>query len=162
MTLAALGPLPGELLWDVGAGSGSIGIEWMRAHPACRAIAIEARADRAERAVRNAAALGVPGLRVVPGEAPAALGGLEPPDAIFLGGGLATPGLCGALWNALRPGGRLVANVVTLEGEAALTARRAEVGGRLVRLEVAVAEPVGGFTGWRPRLPVVQWSVTKP
>jgi precorrin-6Y C5,15-methyltransferase (decarboxylating) len=162
VTLAALGPLPGELLWDVGAGSGSIAIEWMRAHPACRAIAIEARRDRVERAGANARALGVPGLEVLWGEAPAALADLDPPDAVFIGGGLTTPALVEACWHALRPGGRLVANAVTLEGEAELTRRRAALGGRLVRLEVAVADPVGGFTGWRPRMPVVQWSVTKP
>lgn len=162
VTLAALGPLPGELLWDVGAGSGSVGIEWMRAHPACRAVAVEARADRAERAGRNARALGVPGLEVIVGEAPASLAGLEPPGAVFVGGGLTTPGLVEACWEALRPGGRLVVNAVTLEGEAELTRRRAELGGRLVRLEVAVADPVGGLTGWRARMPVVQWAVAKP
>jgi precorrin-6Y C5,15-methyltransferase (decarboxylating) len=162
VTLAALGPLPGELLWDVGAGSGSVGIEWMRAHPACRAVAVEARMDRAGRAGRNARALGVPGLEVVVGEAPAALAGLEPPDAVFVGGGLTAPGLVETCWEALRPGGRLVANAVTLEGEAELTRRRAALGGRLVRLEVAVADPVGGFTGWRARMPVVQWAVAKP
>ena len=107
-------------------------------------------------------ALGVPGLAVVAGEAPAALAGLEPPDAVFIGGGLTAPGLVEACWEALRPGGRLVANAVTLEGEAELTRRRAALGGRLVRLEVAVADPVGGFTGWRARMPVVQWAVAKP
>lgn len=161
ITLAALAPMPGELLWDVGAGSGSIGIEWLRAEATARAIAVEARADRAERAMRNARALGVPGLDVVCGEAPAALGGLELPAAVFIGGGLTTAGLLERCWEALRPGGRIVANAVTLEGEQVLQAALAAYGGRLVRIAVSRAEPIGGFTSWRPQLPVVQWSARK-
>ncbi|MET9430879.1 MULTISPECIES: precorrin-6y C5,15-methyltransferase (decarboxylating) subunit CbiE [unclassified Streptomyces] len=161
-TLAALAPAPGELLWDVGGGSGSIGIEWMRAHRSCRAIAVERSAERASRITRNAEALGVPALRVVTGPAPEALAGLPAPDAVFIGGGLTAPGLLDACWDALRPGGRLVANTVTLESEALLADRYRRYGGELVRLAVAHAVPVGGFTGWRQAMPVTQWSVTKP
>jgi precorrin-6B C5,15-methyltransferase / cobalt-precorrin-6B C5,C15-methyltransferase len=157
-TLAALGPCPGELLWDVGAGSGSIAVEWLRAETAARAIAIEAREDRAARIAVNARRLGVPHLAVVLGEAPAALAGLEAPDAIFVGGGVSAPGLLTACLAALRPGGRIVANAVTLEGEQALQAARARHGGTLARIAVSHAEPVGGFEAWRPALPVVQWS----
>lgn len=162
VTLAALAPLPGALLWDVGAGSGSIAIEWLRAEPTARAIAVERRADRRERIARNALALGVPSLEIVAGEAPAALARLPAPDAVFLGGGLSAPGMLDAVWEALRPGGRMVANAVTLEGEAALAAARSARGGELVRLEVAHAEALGTFTGWRPQLPVVLWSARKP
>ncbi|GHF29012.1 precorrin-6Y C(5,15)-methyltransferase [decarboxylating] [Streptomyces mashuensis] len=160
-TLAALGPAPGELLWDVGGGSGSIGIEWMRAHPSCRAVAVERDPVRAGRITRNAEALGVPGLRVVTGAAPAALAGLPAPDAVFVGGGLTVPGLLPACWEALPPGGRLVANTVTLESEALLADWYRRHGGELTRLAVAHAVPVGGFTGWRQAMPVTQWSVVK-
>ncbi|MFE7333360.1 precorrin-6y C5,15-methyltransferase (decarboxylating) subunit CbiE [Streptomyces griseus] len=160
-TLGALAPAPGELLWDVGGGSGSIAIEWLRAHPSCRAVSVERDPVRAERITRNADRLGVPGLRVVTGPAPSALTELEAPDAVFIGGGLTAPGLLDACWAALRPGGRLVANTVTLESEALLAARHKEFGGELVRLAVAHAVPVGGFTGWRQAMPVTQWSVSK-
>ncbi|WP_053801223.1 bifunctional cobalt-precorrin-7 (C(5))-methyltransferase/cobalt-precorrin-6B (C(15))-methyltransferase [Streptomyces rimosus] len=160
-TLAALAPAPGELLWDVGGGSGSIGIEWMRTHRTCRAVAVERDAVRAERIARNADALGVPALRVVTGPAPAALAGLPAPDAVFIGGGLTAPGLLEACWATLPPGGRLVANTVTLESEALLADWYRRHGGDLVRLAVAHAVPVGGFTGWRQAMPVTQWSVTK-
>jgi precorrin-6B C5,15-methyltransferase / cobalt-precorrin-6B C5,C15-methyltransferase len=160
-TLAALRPLPGALLWDVGAGSGSIAIEWLRAESSARAIAIEARADRGARIAANALALGVPGLEVRKGTAPAAFAGLEAPEAIFVGGGVAAPGLLDACWDALRPGGRIVANAVTLEGEQALHAARAAHGGDLVRLAVSHAEPIGGLQAWRPQLPVVQWSADR-
>ncbi|MFI1223860.1 MULTISPECIES: precorrin-6y C5,15-methyltransferase (decarboxylating) subunit CbiE [unclassified Streptomyces] len=161
-TLGALAPGPGELLWDVGGGSGSIAIEWLRAHPSCRALSVERDPVRAERITRNAERLGVPGLRVVTGPAPSALAGLPVPDAVFIGGGLTAPGLLDACWEALRPGGRLVANTVTLESEALLAERHKAHGGELVRLAVAHAVPVGGFTGWRQAMPVTQWSVTKP
>ncbi|WP_278191886.1 precorrin-6y C5,15-methyltransferase (decarboxylating) subunit CbiE [Streptomyces sp. TRM75563] len=160
-TLGALAPAPGELLWDVGGGSGSIAIEWLRAHPSCRAVSVERDPVRAERITRNADRLGVPGLRVVTGPAPSALAELEAPDAVFIGGGLTAPGLLEACLEALRPGGRLVANTVTLESEALLAARHKEFGGELVRLAVAHAVPVGGFTGWRQAMPVTQWSVSK-
>ncbi len=159
VTLASLGPVPGELLWDVGAGSGSIAIEWMRAHASCRAIAIEPRADRAERIQRNATALGVPALRVVTGHAPQALAGLPAPDAVFVGGGATAVGLLEACWAALAGRGRLVVNAVTLESEAVLAAWYARRGGELTRLSVSRASPVGGFTGWRAAMPVTQWTV---
>nr|WP_239476023.1 precorrin-6y C5,15-methyltransferase (decarboxylating) subunit CbiE [Streptomyces sp. CS090A] len=167
-TLGALAPAPGELLWDVGGGSGSIAIEWMRTHVSCRAVSVEKDPARAERIARNADRLGVPGLRVVTGPAPASLSelsglsGLDVPDAVFIGGGLTAPGLLDACWEALRPGGRLVANTVTLESEALLAERYRAYGGELTRLAVAHAVPVGGFTGWRQAMPVTQWSARKP
>jgi precorrin-6Y C5,15-methyltransferase (decarboxylating) len=160
-TLAALAPTPRTLLWDVGAGSGSVAIEWLRAEASARAIAIERREDRAERIRRNAATLGVPSLEVVIGGAPGALDGLDAPDAVFIGGGLTAPGLLARCWDALRPGGRIVANAVTLEGEHVLVAALAEHGGELARIEVAHAEPIGAFTGWRAQRPVVQWSCAR-
>ncbi|MFD8998779.1 precorrin-6y C5,15-methyltransferase (decarboxylating) subunit CbiE [Streptomyces abikoensis] len=162
VTLATLAPAPGELLWDVGGGSGSIGIEWMRAHPSCRAVSVERDPVRAGRVARNAEALGVPGLRVVTGTAPGALAGLPTPDAVFVGGGLTAPGMLEACWEALPRGGRLVANTVTLESEALLTEWYRRCGGELVRLAVGHAVPVGGFTGWRQAMPVTQWAVVRP
>ncbi|NSC22996.1 precorrin-6y C5,15-methyltransferase (decarboxylating) subunit CbiE [Streptomyces albus subsp. chlorinus] len=161
-TLAALAPAPGELLWDVGGGAGSVAVEWLRTHPACRAVTVERDGARAARIVRNAGRLGVPGLHVVTGTAPAALAGLPAPDAVFIGGGLTAPGLLDACWEALPPGGRLVANTVTLESEALLVDRYRRHGGDLVRLAVAHGVPVGGFTGWRQAMPVTQWAVRKP
>ncbi|MGW6908928.1 precorrin-6y C5,15-methyltransferase (decarboxylating) subunit CbiE [Streptomyces sp. NPDC054940] len=160
-TLGALAPAPGELLWDVGGGSGSIAIEWMRTHPSCRAVTVERDPVRAERITRNADRLGVPGLRVVTGAAPAVLAELPQPDAVFVGGGLTAPGLLDACWEALPIGGRLVANTVTLESEALLADAYRRHGGELVRLAVAHAVPVGGFTGWRQAMPVTQWAVRK-
>lgn len=162
VTLALLGPQPGELLWDVGAGSGSIAVEWMRTHRDCRAVAVESSSERAGRIVRNAAALGVPKLKVVEGRAPGALAGLPAPDAVFIGGGLTRDGIVDAALAALAPGGRLVANAVTLESEAVLAAWYAKLGGELTRIAVNRASPVGGFTGWRAMMPVTIWSVTKP
>jgi precorrin-6Y C5,15-methyltransferase (decarboxylating) len=161
-TLAALSPLPGQLLWDVGAGCGSISIEWMRSAHGTRAIAVERNADRRAVIARNAAALGVPGLRIVTGTAPDALAGLEAPDAIFVGGGASAQGLLDACWAALKPGGRFVANAVTVEGETALAGCRARLGGDLVRIAVSRAEPVGSMQGWRAMMPVTQWSAAKP
>ncbi len=162
LTLAALAPRRGELLWDIGAGSGSVAIEWMLRDPSLSAVAIEARPDRAAAVRRNAETLGVPGLAVIEGRAPAALAGLSPPDAIFLGGGGSKDGLLDAAIAALSPGGRLVANAVTLEMEAALAAARAALGGSLDRIALASTEPVGGMTGWRPAMPVTQWAWVKP
>ena len=153
--------MPGQLLWDVGAGAGSIGIEWMRVHPSCRAVAVESSAERARRIAENAARLGVPGLQVVEGKAPEALGGLPDPDAVFVGGGATEPGVLENCWDALAPGGRLVVNAVTVESEAVLAQWHARVGGQLTRLLVAYAQPVGGFTGWKPAMPVTIWSVTR-
>ncbi|WP_346618613.1 precorrin-6y C5,15-methyltransferase (decarboxylating) subunit CbiE [Blastococcus montanus] len=162
VTLARLAPLPGQLLWDVGAGAGSIGIEWLRTHPSCGAVAIEAHPDRAARVRRNAVRLGVPGLDVVEGRAPEALAGLPAPDAVFVGGGATAPGVLDACWDALPAGGRLVVNAVTLESEAVLADRYARSGGELVRLGVAHGTPVGGFTGWKAAMPVTIWSGVKP
>jgi precorrin-6Y C5,15-methyltransferase (decarboxylating) len=161
VTLSRLAPLPGQLLWDVGAGAGSIGIEWMRVHPSCRAIAVEADPVRAQRIGRNAGRLGVPDLQVVEGEAPGALLGLPQPDAVFVGGGATTPLLLDAVWEALAPGGRLVVNAVTVQSEAVLAEWHGRCGGSLTRLSVAQAQPVGGFTGWKPAMPVTIWSVEK-
>jgi precorrin-6Y C5,15-methyltransferase (decarboxylating) len=133
----------------------------MRTHPTCRAVAVEARADRAERIRGNAVRLGVPGLEVVEGRAPEALAGLPAPDAVFVGGGATGQGLLEACWAALRPGGRLVANAVTVESEAVLATWFAGVGGDLVRIAVQRAEPVGGFTGWKSAMPVTIWSVVR-
>jgi precorrin-6B C5,15-methyltransferase / cobalt-precorrin-6B C5,C15-methyltransferase len=160
--LARLAPAPGQLLWDVGAGAGSIGIEWMRAHPTCRAIAVEAREDRAKRAAENAQRLGVGSLHVVVGHAPEALTELPRPDAIFVGGGATETGVLDACWAALRPGGRLVVHGVTLETERVLGDRHAAHGGELTRHHVEHSAPIGSFTGWKPARAVVQWSVTKP
>jgi precorrin-6Y C5,15-methyltransferase (decarboxylating) len=160
-TLAALAPAPGGLLWDVGAGSGSIAVEWLRAERTAAAIAIEPRAERAERIEANALRLGVPALRVVRGFAPEALDGLPAPDAVFLGGGLTVAGVLDRCWDALAPGGRIVANAVTLEGEQALLAARVQRGGELVRIAISYAAPLGRFEAWRPQLPVVQWAARR-
>ena len=160
ITLAALSPRRGELLWDVGAGAGSVAIEWMLADPSLRAIAIEARSDRASRIRRNAAAFGVPGLEVIEGVAPAALEGLAQPDAIFIGGG--ARGVLDPAVRALRPGGRLVVNAVTIETEALLMARRPALGGELTRVAITRVQSIGGREGWRPALPVTQWVWMKP
>ncbi|HEY8577712.1 MAG TPA: precorrin-6y C5,15-methyltransferase (decarboxylating) subunit CbiE [Devosia sp.] len=162
LTLAALAPRRGELLWDIGAGSGSIAIEWMLADPSLQAIAIEADAERAARLLRNSKALGVPGLQLIQGRAPEALAELEAPHAIFVGGGGSEPGVLDVAIAALRPGRRLVANAVTLEMEAVLLAQHAELGGSLTRIAVSRADAVGSMTGWRPAMPITQWAWTKP
>ncbi|AKA84224.1 MULTISPECIES: bifunctional cobalt-precorrin-7 (C(5))-methyltransferase/cobalt-precorrin-6B (C(15))-methyltransferase [Pseudomonas fluorescens group] len=162
MTLARLAPMPGELLWDVGAGSGSIGIEWMRAHPSCRALAIEADAGRQNLIEHNRDVLGVPGLQLIRGKAPDALLGLEAPDAIFIGGGVTREGVLDTCWQHLRPGGRLVANAVTLQSEMTLMNWRAEHGGELTRIHVAQAQPLGEFDTWRQALPITLLEVVKP
>lgn len=162
LTLSALAPRRGERLWDIGGGSGSVSVEWMLADPSLSAIAIEHKPDRAARIRRNAATFGVPGLRVVDGKAPEALADLPPPDAIFIGGGATVPGVLEAAMAALRPGGRLVVNAVTLETEALVLARHAEAGGALIRVAVSRAAPLAGMTAWRPAIPIVQWTWTKP
>jgi precorrin-6Y C5,15-methyltransferase (decarboxylating) len=161
VTLSALAPVPGALLWDVGGGSGSIGIEWMRSHPACRAVTVESSPARCATIRANAALLGVPGLQVIEGHAPSSLTSLPTPDAIFIGGGLTADGVLDACLSALRPGGRLVANAVTVESEAVVAAAYAKLGGELTRLTVSRGSPVGGFTGWRTMMPVTIWSVTR-
>ncbi|MCX5045817.1 precorrin-6y C5,15-methyltransferase (decarboxylating) subunit CbiE [Aldersonia sp. NBC_00410] len=161
LSLCALAPAPGELLWDVGGGSGSIAIEWSRTHPDCRAIAFEHRDDRAETIVANARILGVPTIQVR-GRAPDAFADAPDPDAVFVGGGVTVEGLLDACWQRLRPGGRLVANAVTVESEAVVVAWAQRHNGSLRRLQVQRAEPLGGFTAWRPHLPVVQAYADKP
>lgn len=160
-TLSALMPMPGQLLWDVGAGCGSISIEWMRAERRNRAIAIERNEDRLAMIAANAETLGTPGLQIIAGEAPTALKGLEQPDAIFIGGGATGEGLFDLCWKALKLGGRLVANAVTLESEQILITRHAELGGELTRIAVSRVAPVGPYHGWRPLMPVTQFSVVK-
>lgn len=161
-TLARLAPLPGQQLWDVGAGSGTIGIEWMRAHPSCSCIAFEERADRVDRILTNAKRLGVPALKVVTGSAPVTFTELENPDAIFIGGGLSTERMFEECWDRLARGGRLVSNAVTVDSEASLAAWHRIYGGELVRILVARAEPIGGVLGWRQLMPITQWAVVKP
>jgi precorrin-6B C5,15-methyltransferase / cobalt-precorrin-6B C5,C15-methyltransferase len=161
-TLARLAPKPRELLWDVGAGCGSIGIEWMRAHPTCRAIAVEAHTGRQGMIERNCLALGVPGLELVKGEAPAALTGLEAPDAVFIGGGFTDPGVAEACWERLKPGGRFVANTVTIESEMMLVEWQRKIGGELTRLAVSHTAPLGSFEVWRQALTVTMFSAVKP
>jgi precorrin-6B C5,15-methyltransferase / cobalt-precorrin-6B C5,C15-methyltransferase len=162
ITLSGLAPRRGELLWDVGAGAGSVAIEWMLADPSLRAIAIETQAERVARIGRNAASLGVPGIEIVQGAAPAALAGLPMPDAIFVGGGASDLGVLDAVLAALRPGGRLVVNAATLQTEALLLARYSALGGELIRIAIARADPVGSMTAWRPAMPVTQWRWVKP
>jgi precorrin-6B C5,15-methyltransferase / cobalt-precorrin-6B C5,C15-methyltransferase len=162
VVVSSLAPRRGELLWDIGAGCGSIAIEWMLSDPTLRAIAVERRDDRAARIVRNAAACGVPGLQVIAGVAPAAFAELPAPDAIFIGGGASEPGVLDAAARALRPGGRLVVNAVTLETETLLLGRHAVHGGEFLRLAISRAEPLGGKTAWRAAMPITQWKWTKP
>jgi precorrin-6Y C5,15-methyltransferase (decarboxylating) len=161
-TLGKLMPYPGALLWDVGAGCGSIGIEWMRAARDARAIAFEREGERLQMIAVNADRLGVPGLQIENGDAPDSLLGMPAPDAIFLGGDVDNEALFHACWTALRRGGRLVANAVTLEAEQALYARQARLGGELCRIEVSVLDRLGGHRALRPRMAVTQWAVTKP
>jgi precorrin-6B C5,15-methyltransferase / cobalt-precorrin-6B C5,C15-methyltransferase len=159
ITLSSLAPWPGALLWDLGAGSGSISIEWMLSHPRNRAVAIEARADRAARIARNAAALGAPDLVTLDGDACALMPDLPAPDAIFVGGGGAT--VIDAAWSLLPPGRRFVANAVTIETQAVLAERHRQRGGALVSIAIAHTETVGSYRGWRPAMPIVQWSAIK-
>ncbi len=160
LTMSALAPRQGELLWDIGSGSGSVSIEWMLCHPANRAIAIERDPTRAERALRNAATLGVGGLRLQVGEAPAALSGLPAPDAVFVGGGVTTPGLLDAARGALRAGGRLVASAVAIESEAVLLAARTAHGGQLSRIGIDRQDSIGGLHALRPAMRITQWRWT--
>jgi len=161
VTLSSLAPLPGELLWDVGAGCGSIAIEWMRSHPRCRAIAIEQNPTRIQYIIDNITALGVPNLQIIPESAPQALKNLPQPDAIFIGGGVTTPGMLETCWDALRLGGRLVVNAVTLEGEKILFDWYERVGGSFTRINIQRAEAIGRFAGWRGMAGVTQWVVVK-
>ena len=161
ITLAALAPMPGELLWDVGAGCGSIGIEWLRSHPRCQAIAIEQHPQRLQFIADNMSALGTPHLQLVQGKAPAALADLATPDAIFVGGGVTVPGLLDTCWCGLRAGGRLVVNAVTVESELVLLQWHQQVGGELTRIAIHRTQHIGGFLGWKPLNPITQLVVIK-
>ncbi|RPE63202.1 precorrin-6Y C5,15-methyltransferase (decarboxylating) [Pacificibacter maritimus] len=160
LTLSKLMPMRGATLWDIGCGSGSVAIEWLRAAPNARAIGIERRADRRSMALENAVTLGGANLTVVDGIVPDALADLAAPDAVFIGGGLSHATFATA-WAALKTHGRLVANAVTLEGEAVLLDLFAQHGGDLSRIAVSHAEPVGRLTGWRAAMPLTQWSIVK-
>lgn len=159
--LAHLAPQPGDVMWDLGAGAGSVGIEFARQHPRNRVYAVERDPERAKRVRRNARALGVPGLSVVEGESAGLLHELPTPDAVFIGGG-ATTSIVELAWRTLSPGGRLVVHGVTVETEQVLVSSRLAYGGSLSRISVEDLEPIGSFTGWRPARAVVQWSVSKP
>jgi precorrin-6Y C5,15-methyltransferase (decarboxylating) len=161
LVMSSLAPRQGELLWDIGLGAGSVAIEWLLRHPSMRAIGIEQHEERAARAARNAAALGIADLEVVQGKVPVALTGLPAPDTVFIGGGL-TSGCLDVAWTALKPGGRLVANAVTLESEQLLLGAFEKLGGELTRLTISRAETVGGMHAWRPAMPLLHWRVTKP
>lgn len=162
MTLAALSPLPGQLLWDVGAGCGSIGIEWLRSHPRCQAIAIERHPQRLKLIAENAANLGTPHLQLISGRAPEVLEGLPSPDAIFIGGGVHSSGMLETCWQALKPGGCLVVNAVTVTSEQVIFNWQQQVGGTLRRIAIQRAEPLGTYLAWRSLAPVTQWQVIKP
>jgi precorrin-6Y C5,15-methyltransferase (decarboxylating) len=161
ITLSALTPRAGELLWDVGCGSGSVAIEWLMRHDENKAIAIEAKKERAQRAARNALALGTPDLVVIEGEAPQAFANLPTPDAIFIGGGAHVSGLIEKAWQALRPGGRLVANAVVIETEVALVEAQRKLGGLLSRLSIERLDSIGRFHSFRPAMTVTQWRAEK-
>lgn len=162
LALAKLDPRRKQLLWDIGCGCGSVAIEWMRADRDMAAIGFEPDPERRSLAAENALALGAPRLELRDGEAPAILhaADLPRPDAVFIGGGVSIETIVTCL-SALKPFGRLVAHAVTLESEAALAAAQEEFGGELVRLSVARAEPVGSYRGWRPAMPVTQWSLLR-
>ena len=162
ITLASLAPKRGEHLWDLGCGSGSVGIEWMLSDPSCQATGVEAKGDRAARAARNALSLGVPGFSIVTGDIDSVLSNLKPPDAVFIGGGARSPGVIDHVWAALPVGGRLVVNAVTLETEAIVLSEYGRKGGSLTRIAIDRADPVGGLTGWRPAMPVLHWLAVKP
>jgi len=161
VTLSALAPIPGELLWDVGAGCGSIAIEWMRSHPRCRAIAIERHPTRLQYIAENASTFGVPELKIVAGGAPEALVNLPQPDAIFIGGGVTAEALLETCWNALGEGGRLVVNAVTIESELKVLQWHDIYGGELIRIGIQRAGAIGSFLGWKPLAPITQWAAVK-
>jgi precorrin-6Y C5,15-methyltransferase (decarboxylating) len=161
VTLSSLAPIPGELLWDVGAGCGSIAIEWMRSHRGCRAIAIERHPTRLQYIAENASNLGVSELQIVAGEAPDALASLPQPDAIFIGGGVTAEALLETCWNALGEGGRLVVNAVTIESELKVLQWHSLQGGELIRIGIQRVGAIGSFQGWKPLAPITQWAVVK-
>jgi precorrin-6Y C5,15-methyltransferase (decarboxylating) len=161
-TLAALGPYPDALLWDVGAGCGSIAIEWMRSARGARAVAFEHNMERLRMIGENADRLGTPRLKVIAGEAPSTLAGQQAPDAVFIGGGMGIPGVFETSWAALKSRGRMVANVVTLEGELHLVDLQEKHGGDLVRLDVSYLAHIGALRALKPRMAVLQWRGIKP
>ncbi len=161
VTLSALAPVPGELLWDVGAGAGSIAIEWMRSHRGCRAIAIERHRTRLQYIAENASTFGVPELQIVAGEAPAALANLPQPNAIFIGGGVTSEAVVETCWNVLGEGGRLVVNAVTVESEFKVLQWYDRCGGELIRIGIQRVGAIGSFLGWKPLAPVTQWAIVK-
>lgn len=162
MTISALQPMPEALLWDIGAGCGSIAIEWMRSARRAMAIAFEPDPSRRQRIAKNAVRLGTPGVEIVAGHAPKALIGKPAPDAVFHGGAISDPDIFQAAWQILRPGGRYVANAVTLEGEAALAERQGRHGGEILRVDLSIAEAIGTKRVMRPKMAVTQWRVVKP
>ena len=161
-TLARLAPLPGQRLWDIGAGSGAIAIEWLRAADGAQAVAVEQDEARCATIARNAERLGTPELTLVHAHAPDCLTELPAPDAVFIGGGVREPEMLETCWRSLLPWGRLVANVVTVEGEQRLLAWQAQHGGELLRIELARLEALGGYRTWRRSLPVTQLAAYKP
>ena len=161
-TLAALAPAPDHLLWDIGAGCGSVSIEWMRSTRGCEAIAFEHNADRLNMIAQNIDALGTPRLKVIAGKAPESFANMPAPHAIFIGGGVGVPGVFEAAWEKLRPAGRLVANVVTIEGEMHLYDLQEKHGGDLVKIEISNLASVGPYRAMKPRMAVTQWRVQKP
>jgi precorrin-6B C5,15-methyltransferase / cobalt-precorrin-6B C5,C15-methyltransferase len=161
-TLAALAPAPDQLLWDIGAGCGSVSIEWMRSTRGCEAFAIEHNEDRLKMIATNADQLGTPRLKVIADKAPDALKDLAAPDAVFIGGGVGNEGVFDAAWANLKSGGRMVCNVVTIEGEMHLYDLHEKHGGELVRMDVSTLTSVGPYRAMKPRMSVVQWRVIKP
>jgi precorrin-6B C5,15-methyltransferase / cobalt-precorrin-6B C5,C15-methyltransferase len=161
-TLAALSPSPDKLLWDIGAGCGSIAIEWMRSGRGCEAIAFEDNPARLKMIAANADRLGTPRLRIVPGEAPATLAGMPAPDAVFIGGGLSIPGVFETAWDRLKPGGAMIINVVTIEGELHLYDLHEKHGGDLVRMEISNLTYIGRLRALKPRMAITQWRAQKP
>ncbi len=161
-TLAALAPGPDQLLWDIGAGCGSVSVEWMRSTRGCEAFAIEHNEDRLKMISTNADQLGTPRLKVIAGKAPEALDGLRAPDAVFIGGGVGNEGVFDTAWQTLKSGGRMVCNVVTIEGEMHLYDLQEKHGGELVRMDVSTLTNVGPYRAMKPRMSVVQWRLIKP
>ncbi len=161
ITVSSLAPRRGELLWDIGLGAGSIAIEWLLCDASNRAVGFEKNPVRAQRAKRNAISLGVPDLKIIEGSVPEILEGMEAPDAVFIGGGAGNPQVIDVAWNALKKGGRLVVNSVTLETEAVIIAACKKYGGEIIRIGIERAEAVGSMTGLRPAMSVLQWSISK-
>lgn len=161
-TLAALSPAPDHLLWDIGAGCGSVAIEWMRSTRGCEAVAFESNTERLKMIAQNADRLGTSRVKIVAGDVPSTLTGQRAPDAVFIGGGIGIPGVFETAWDKLKSGGRMVANVVTIEGEMHLYDLQEKHGGDLVRLEISNLTPIGPYRALKPRMAVTQWRGQKP